>query len=106
MPRDFPAQGRPRTLRPRPRRASFRPENASAGAVEMLETRLLLSTSVYSYHNDSASTGQNLTETVFTPSNVPASFARLYSQPLDGQVYAQPLYVPGLSVTTGGQTSV
>src|SRR4051812_19328448 len=70
--------------------------------VEALECRILLSTSVLAYHNDSASTGQNLTETVLNPGNVNLNqFGKLFSTPVDGQVYAQPLYMAGVNITTG-----
>jgi fibronectin type 3 domain-containing protein len=69
-----------------------------------LESRLLLSANVLSYHNDAASTGQNLSEAVLTPANVNiADFGKFYSTPVDGQVYAQPLYVSGVNVTSGPQ---
>jgi hypothetical protein len=57
---------------------------------------------VLTYHNDNASAGQNLTETTLTPSNVNSStFGKLFSTSVDGQVYAQPLYDPGVNITTG-----
>lgn len=69
-----------------------------------MECRRLLS-SVLSYHNDPASIGANLTETMLTPANVNvADFGKLYSTAVDGQVYAQPLYLPGVNVTGGSQT--
>jgi len=72
------------------------------GALEALEGRELLSTNVLSYHDDQASTGQNLNETVLTPDNVNiGTFGRLADVPLDGQVYAQPLYVEKVNITTG-----
>jgi hypothetical protein len=59
--------------------------------------------SVTTYHNDNARTGQNLSETTLTPANVnPNGFGLLFVQPVDGYIYAQPLYVPNVSI--GGQT--
>jgi hypothetical protein len=46
---------------------------------------------------DSARTGSNLQETVLNVSNVNSSqFEFLYSYPVDGSIYAQPLYVARL----------
>jgi hypothetical protein len=71
--------------------------------VEVLEDRVVPSTNALTYHGDNASTGQNLTETVLTTSNVNASsFGKLATASLDGQVYAQPLFVAGLNVTGQG----
>jgi len=48
---------------------------------------------------DPQRTGANLAETALTAGNVDASrFGRLYSLPVDGAVYAQPLYVSGVTV--------
>ena len=75
-------------------------------AAEALEPRRLLAASVLTYHNDIASTGQNLAETILTPANVNArTFGKLFTTPLDGQVYAQPLYVPGVTITPGDRAS-
>ncbi|HVC93691.1 MAG TPA: hypothetical protein VND64_08375 [Pirellulales bacterium] len=72
------------------------------GGLEALEWRELLSTNVLSYHNDQAGTGQNLNETALTPANVNiGTFGRLADVPLDGQVYAQPLYVEDVNITMG-----
>jgi hypothetical protein len=58
---------------------------------------------VLMHHNDLSRTGANLEETVLTPANVIESqFGKLFSQSVDGKVYAQPLYVSGLTI--GGQT--
>jgi hypothetical protein len=73
--------------------------------LEQLEDRLVPSTAtanVLSYHNDPQGTGQNLNETVLTPANVnPSTFGKLFSTSVDGQVYAQPLYMSGLNITSG-----
>lgn len=59
--------------------------------------------SVTTYHNDNARTGQNLSETILTPSNVnQASFGKLFVVSADGKVDAQPLYLP--NINAAGQT--
>jgi hypothetical protein len=59
--------------------------------------------SVTTYHNDNARTGQNLHESILTPANVnPNGFGRLFVQPVDGYIYAQPLYVPNVSIRRAG----
>jgi hypothetical protein len=47
---------------------------------------------VLSYRNDLASSGLNLHETILTPANVTVrTFGRLFTSPVDGQVFVQPL---------------
>jgi hypothetical protein len=59
-------------------------------------------TAVTTYHNDNYRTGWNSTETVLTPANVgSSSFGLLFKVKLDDQVDAQPLVVPGVSITAG-----
>jgi len=48
---------------------------------------------------DSPRTGANLSETTLTTANVNVDqFGKLYSYPVDGGVYAQPLYVRGVTI--------
>src|SRR4030095_10767821 len=54
---------------------------------------------VLTHHNDNARTGLNAQETSLTPSTVSsATFGLQFSYPVDGGVYAQPLYVPGVAI--------
>lgn len=54
---------------------------------------------VFTYHNDLARDGTNTHEFALTVSNVNgASFGKRFSCPVDGYAYAQPLWVPALSV--------
>jgi hypothetical protein len=55
--------------------------------------------SVTTSRNDNSRDGQNLNETILKPANVNAAgFGKLFSQNVDGVVYAQPLYVPKIWV--------
>ena len=57
---------------------------------------------VLTYHNDPARTGQYLSETILTPSNVNSDlFGKLFQTTLDGVVDAQPLYVAGSPSQSG-----
>ncbi|HUJ71356.1 MAG TPA: hypothetical protein VLZ30_03875, partial [Verrucomicrobiae bacterium] len=63
--------------------------------------------SVLTYHNDLARTGQNLEESILIPASVSSSrFGPLFSDKVDGQVYGQPLYVPGLQIPGKGLHNV
>lgn len=62
---------------------------------------------VLTRQNDNQHTGQNLQETILTPTNVNSgSFGKLFSYPVDGQIYAEPLYVQNLTMATGGVHNV
>jgi len=54
---------------------------------------------VTTYHNDNYRSGVNARETTLTPSNVnEVQFGKRLVLPVTGQVYAQPLYVPGVNI--------
>ncbi|MGA3240411.1 MAG: pyrrolo-quinoline quinone [Bryobacteraceae bacterium] len=56
---------------------------------------------------DNARTGATLHETTLTPANVNAAhFGKIFSFPVDGDVYAQPLYVAGVEIPGKGTHNV
>lgn len=62
---------------------------------------------VLTQHYDNARSGLNASETRLSPSNVSAKgFGKLFTHLVDGQVYAQPLYVARLSVPGKGTRNV
>jgi hypothetical protein len=57
---------------------------------------------VLTQHNDLSRTGANTSETILTTANVnSASFGKLFNDAVNGQIYAQPLYVANLSLFGG-----
>ena len=85
-----------------------------AGHGRLLATLTMLSTlltaasgaDVWTYHNDNARTGQALDEKDLTPAKVKASFGKLFTQNVDGFVFAQPLYLAGITVKDKGKHDV
>ena len=62
---------------------------------------------VLTYHNDDTRDGAYLQEVTLTPSNVNSSqFGKLVSYPVDGQIYAQPLYLPQVNIPGKGTYDV
>src|SRR5208282_1505965 len=75
----------------------------------MLLTTVVAPFSVYSQtniltqHYDNARTGQNTNETILNQANVNSTtFGKLFALGVDGYVYAQPLYVPGVVIPGHG----
>src|SRR5260221_2981894 len=62
---------------------------------------------VLTQHNDNFRTGANLNETSLNTSNVNVStFGKLCGMPVDGFVYAQPLYMPSVNLPNSGTYNV
>ena len=75
--------------------------------VASLFTLPVFAQDVLTYHNDNARTGQDLNETILTPSNVNSSqFGKLFQLTVDGKVDAQPLYASGVSISGQGTHNV
>jgi hypothetical protein len=80
------------------------PLSASAGVTVVPSDTF---TGVYSWRNDNSLTGQNPQETHLTPSNVnSAQFGKLFGCTVDGQIYAQPLYVSNVAIPILGTRNV
>lgn len=68
-------------------------------ASALVSAQALGQVSVTTQHNNNFRTGANLAETKLNSSNVrPGSFGKLFTRQVDGQLYAQPLYIPGLTI--------
>jgi hypothetical protein len=62
---------------------------------------------VVTYHYDNARNGQNLHETTLTPTLVQQStFGKLFAQPVDGQIYAEPLVLANVKISGQGTHTV
>ena len=62
---------------------------------------------ILTYHYNNARTGTNTSETILTPANVNVNrFGKLFSVPVDSGIYAQPLYVPNLTIPGKGTHNV
>ena len=82
---------------------------AVAVCVSLLLTpaRAFAQANVTTQHNDAARTGANTSETILTTTNVNVSqFGKLFERAVDDEIYAQPLYVEGVSVPGVGLRNV
>jgi len=64
----------------------------------ILSTGLSAQVNVTTRSYDNRRSGANQKETTLTLANVASNFGKLYTIPLDGEAYAQPLYVSNLTV--------
>ena len=63
--------------------------------------------SVLTYQYDVSRAGANRSEAALTPSNVNVNqFGKLFSYPVDGYVYGQPLYLPNVNIAGRGMHNV
>jgi hypothetical protein len=62
---------------------------------------------VVTYHNDAARTGQNIQETLLNTSNVNSNqFGKLFTQPVDGYLVGEPLYLSNVTIPGLGTHNV
>src|ERR1039458_9728261 len=62
---------------------------------------------VTTWHYDNARSGANSSETTLTPQNVNSKeFGKLFTEPVDGAVIGQALYLPGVTIPNAGVHNV
>ena len=80
---------------------------APVGALLLLCACGAVAQNVTTEHYDNARTGLNPNESILNTSNVnTSSFGKIFSQSVDGQIYAQPLYMAGLTISGKGTHNV
>ncbi|HKT87744.1 MAG TPA: hypothetical protein VJQ59_04875 [Candidatus Sulfotelmatobacter sp.] len=81
--------------------------NPSSAITSNVTVVNVANSAVLTYHNDDARDGAYLQEVTLNPSNVNSSqFGKLVSYPVDGQIYAQPLYLPQVNIPNKGTYNV
>jgi len=79
----------------------------SAVLMSCLQSASGQAVSVLTQHNDLSRSGTNPSETVLTTNNVNgSSFGKLFSLPIDGFTYAQPLYDSGVTIPNKGTHNI
>jgi hypothetical protein len=97
------------TTRQRLQKAAFRSTLLSISVVHLVAAPSLQAqtTDLLTYHNDNASTGQNLSEEILTPASVHTNhFGKLWVLNTDGLVDAQPLYAARVTIPLKGTHNV
>ena len=62
---------------------------------------------VTTWHYDNARTGANPNELTLKPAYVSAAtFGRIFTQPVEGQIYAQPLFLPNITIPGKGTHNI
>jgi hypothetical protein len=75
---------------------------SSNNPVPPVQQQPVTHTAVPTYHNSNSRAGLNSTETILTPSNVgSATFGKLGAVTVEGDIFAQPLYVPQVKTASG-----
>lgn len=96
----------PAALGPHTISASSAADTSASSSANIVVTNIAQS-AVLTYHNDDTRSGAYLEEVTLTPANVNSTqFGKLLSYPVDGQIYAQPLYVPQLTINGNTQDVV
>jgi hypothetical protein len=80
----------------------------SAIAMLTVNSAQSLPVPVLTFHYDNARTGQNTNEALLTPANVSStnSFGLLFSYPVDGYIFAQPLLLTNVTIPGMGSHNV
>src|ERR1700691_6655422 len=80
---------------------------AAASVLAALSPRNARAQNILTYHCDNARDGANTNEVVLTPANVNTNdFFKLFTYTVDGEVYAQPLYMANVAIAGQGTHDV